>query len=205
MSREPQNHNLKSLLSDLSGLDGTSDFDLNKDLYSKGRVLRDASVLVPLQFVAGEWTVILTKRSSQLKHHPGQIAFPGGKVDETDANSLDAALRESHEEIGLPPQSVEIITALPTHETVTSFLVTPHVGIVEDGFKPIPEQGEVAEVFNVPLFHFQDREKFQIHHRKWQGIDRRYYAVPYGPYYIWGATARMMLMLCQICEAQNAD
>ena len=192
--------NLKDIFAATSGYSPSSDFDLNKDLYPSGRELRDASVLIPLQIINGIWHVILTKRSSTLKHHPGQIAFPGGKVDAQDASSLDAALRESHEEIGLPPSNVEIIGQLPTHETVTSFLVTPYIGLINSGFVSSPEIGEVSEVFTVPLKHFQDSKNFQIQHRTWNGVDRRYYSIPYGPYYIWGATARMMLLFNEMFE-----
>ena len=197
--------NLKEVFAASAGYSPTSDFDLNKDLQPVGRKLRDASVLIPLQIIDGCWNVILTKRSSALKHHPGQIAFPGGKVDAQDASSVDAALRESYEEIGLPPAYVEIIGHLPTHETVTSFLVTPHIGIVKQDFVSNPEIGEVSEVFTVPLKHFQSNQNFKIQYRTWNGINRRYYSIPYGPYYIWGATARMMLLFNEMFEGFDAN
>jgi 8-oxo-dGTP pyrophosphatase MutT (NUDIX family) len=139
--------------------------------------------------------VILTKRSSRLKHHPGQIAFPGGKVDDTDAGPVEAALREAREEIGLPAGSVDILGTWSAHETVTGFLMTPVFGIVRDDFRPIPEAGEVDEVFSVPLGHVADPARFRIEGRLWRGQFRRYYVVPYGPYYIWGATARILRAL----------
>ena len=139
---------LRDALAKTSG--ESSDFDLNKDVVlPAGRKLRPAGVLVPVITKADALHVILTKRSSALKHHPGQIAFPGGKVDEGDANTQAAALREAHEEIGLAPDNVEVLGDLPCHETVTGFTVTPVLGRVRADFDPTPEPGEVAEVFEV--------------------------------------------------------
>ncbi len=174
----------------------TSDYDLNPGtVLPAGRVLRPAAVLVPLTVGPHGYEVILTKRSSRLKHHPGQIAFPGGKVDDTDAGPVEAALREAREEIGLPAGSVDILGTWSAHETVTGFLMTPVFGIVRDDFRPIPEAGEVDEVFSVPLGHVADPARFRIEGRLWRGQFRRYYVVPYGPYYIWGATARILRAL----------
>ncbi|MDI3337779.1 CoA pyrophosphatase [Defluviimonas aestuarii] len=174
----------------------TSDYDLNPDtVLPEGRVLKPAAVLVPLTTGPNGPQVILTKRSSRLKHHPGQIAFPGGKIDETDAGPVDAALREAEEEIGLPRQNVDILGTWSAHETVTGFMVTPAFGLIRDGFSPAPEAGEVDEVFSVPLSHVTDLVRFRIEGRIWRGVRRRYYVVPYGPYYIWGATARILRAL----------
>lgn len=172
---------------------GSSDFDLNPDLAVPGaRKLRPAGVLVAISLVGAEPRLILTKRSSALKHHPGQIAFPGGKVDESDADVTAAALREAWEEIGLPKELPEVIGHLPQHETVTSFQVTPVVALLHENFEIRPEVGEVAEVFSVPLSHVMDPENYIISSRSWRGTRRHYYTVPFGPYYIWGATARML-------------
>ena len=164
----------------------------------EGRKLRPAAVLVPIVADRSGLSVILTKRSSSLKHHPGQIAFPGGKVDSTDADAPAAALREAQEEIALDPANVEIIARLPAHETVTGFDVTPVVGLVRDSFDPIPEPGEVEEVFQVPLSHVTDPMQFLVQSRRWRGQRRHYYTVPFGPYYIWGATARILRGLAEV-------
>ena len=171
----------------------SSDYDLNPEInLPGGRKLREAAVLVPLIEQKGEWRVILTMRSSALKHHPGQIAFPGGKQDESDENLIQTALREAEEEIGLPRGNVEILGTLAPHETVTGFTVTPIVGLLKAPFGIRPEAGEVAEVFTVPLAFLTKPENFQIQSRRWRGKRRYYYTIPYGSYYIWGATARML-------------
>jgi len=176
----------------------SSDFDLNPDVVlPQNRKLRAAGVLVPLLEVNGELRLILTKRSSALKHHPGQIAFPGGKVEEGDVDVCAAALREADEEIGLPRNNVEVLGTLPTHETVTAFNVTPVLGRLKADFTPKPEQGEVEEVFTVPFAHVSDPSQFSVQSRRWRGQRRYYYTVPYGPYYIWGATARILRGLAE--------
>ncbi|WP_039018469.1 CoA pyrophosphatase [Halocynthiibacter namhaensis] len=181
------------------GQTASSDFDLNPDMaLPAGRKLRAAAVLVAVCHVDGEACVILTKRASGMKHHPGQIAFPGGKVDATDADAVAAALREAHEEIGLPPEQVEILGQLPKHETVTGFLVTPVVGLVHGDYEMKAEPGEVSEIFVVPLAHVTAIDNYQIQSRVWQNLKRYYYTVPIGPYYIWGATARMLRHLAQV-------
>ncbi|MEB8388916.1 CoA pyrophosphatase [Rhodobacteraceae bacterium KMM 6894] len=181
----------------------TSDFDLNPDtVLPPDRRLRPAGVLVPLIEREGQTRVILTMRSSRLKHHPGQIAFPGGKQDEGDVDVTAAALREAHEEIGLSPGNVRVLGHLSKHETVTGFDVTPVVGRVLRPFIPVPEAGEVAEVFEVPLDHLLTLGRYRIEGRRWRGTRRLYYTVPYGPYYIWGATARMLRALADVAAAR---
>ncbi|SMX47024.1 CoA pyrophosphatase [Actibacterium lipolyticum] len=171
----------------------SSDFDLNPQYKPpEGRVLRPAAVLVAIQDGINGLEVVLTKRSSRLKHHPGQIAFPGGKQDDVDGGPIDAALREASEEVGLNPNSVDVMGTLNSHETVTGFIVTPVLARIKAPFVPVPEAGEVEEVFNVPLAHVTDPRQFSVQSRQWRGQTRYYYTVPYGPYYIWGATARIL-------------
>lgn len=173
----------------------SSDFDLNPGVtLPKTRKLRAAAVLLLLTQTQ---EVVLTKRAAQLKHHPGQISFPGGKQDPLDATLWDCAIREAHEEIGLKPELAELIGTLPDHETVTGLQVTPQVAVMTGDQAFAPAIGEVAEVFRVPLTHVLDPGNFRVEGRMWQGAVRHYYTVPYGPYYIWGATARMLRGLAE--------
>uniref|UniRef100_UPI0040472472 CoA pyrophosphatase n=1 Tax=Yoonia sp. TaxID=2212373 RepID=UPI0040472472 len=188
---------IKSLENALSREGSAStDFDLNTDIIlPEDRKLTAAAVLVA--FRAGTGNLVLTKRSARLKHHPGQIAFAGGKQDSQDANPSAAALREANEEIGLDPTQVQVIGALPSHETVTGYAITPVLAVVHGDFIPVPEAGEVSEVFEVPFTHVINPAAFSVQGRHWNGRRRYYYTLPYGPYYIWGATARILRALAE--------
>jgi len=179
--------------------EASSDFDLNPGLGPpEGAALRPAGVLVAVM-LASE-TLLLTKRSSALKHHPGQVAFPGGKVDPGDDGPVGAALREAEEEVGLPRERARVLGTLSPHRTVTGFEATPVLAVVDGAFEPVPEAGEVAEAFFVPFAHVADPARYRIESRIWRGVRRRYYAVPWGPYYTWGATARMLRGLADRLE-----
>jgi 8-oxo-dGTP pyrophosphatase MutT (NUDIX family) len=179
---------------------GSSDFDLNPGVRPAGRPrLRPASVLVPLVQRGAALNLILTRRAALLKHHPGQVAFPGGKQDPDDPTPAAAALREAREEIGL--DDVALLGRLDLHETVTGFSVTPFVGLAAPGFRPVIDRREVDEVFEVPLRFALDLANFRIQARAWQGQIRRYYVIPYGPHYIWGATARILRTLADRMQA----
>lgn len=176
----------------------SSDFDLNPPhVLQTGRARQPAAVLIGLWDRPGGATVILTKRARHLLHHPGQIAFPGGKVDQSDADHQACALREAFEEIGLPPSLVQIMGCLPAHETVTGFQITPVLGHIRADFTPVMQSAEVEEVFTVPLQHVFNLANYRIERRLWRGGWRHFYAVPYGPYYIWGATARILRGLAE--------
>ncbi len=171
----------------------SSDFDLNPTVQlPPGRALRPAAVLIGVVSGPAGPQIFLTKRSSRLKHHPGQIAFPGGRADAGDASPEATAMREAQEEIGLPPGAVDPVGRLPVHETVTGFAITPVLARITDSFDPVPEPGEVDEIFTVPLSHLMDPASYRVECRRWLGEWRRYYTVPFGPYYIWGATARIL-------------
>lgn len=170
-----------------------SDDDLNPHLppASDGPVLKAAAVLVPVVMREPELTVLLTLRTEHLPSHAGQVAFPGGKIDEGET-PVAAALREAHEETGLERSFVDPQGFLDVYQTRTGFRIVPVVALVAPGFTLTPEPKEVADVFEVPLSFLMDRANHQRHTRQWQGFDRQFYAMPYGERYIWGATAGML-------------
>ena len=172
----------------------SSDFDLNHNIVlPSDRKLNRAGVLVGICFSEkNQPSILLTKRAGHLKNHPGQIAFPGGKFELEDGTLVNTALREAEEEIGLNRSIPKKLGILPKHETVTKFLVTPIIFQLPDKLDLKINKNEVDEVFYVPLEHFLTLENYRIQARKWKEELRYYYVVPYGPYYIWGATARIL-------------
>ncbi len=140
-------------------------------------------------------TVLLTRRTAHLNSHAGQISFPGGRTEPEDPSPEDTALREAEEEVGIPPGKVEVIGKLDIYRTVTNYAVTPVVGIVDPGFEMRPDPYEVAEVFETPLGFLMDSTNHHRHTGWFNGIARRWWAMPYGEYYIWGATAGMLMNL----------
>ena len=142
-------------------------------------------------------SVILTERTEHLPSHAGQIAFPGGKVETYDASPLAAALREAREEIALDRAFIEPLGFLPPYRTGTGFIITPAVALVRPGFKLVRDPAEVADVFEVPFAFLMDEANHRIDSRIWGGVERRFYAMPYGDRYIWGATAGILRTLYQ--------
>jgi 8-oxo-dGTP pyrophosphatase MutT (NUDIX family) len=163
-----------------------------------GRSVMPAAVLVPLINRPDGVTVMLTQRTAHLYDHAGQISFPGGRVDEGDADRVQTALREAQEETGLARDMVEILGMLPEYDIPTGFRVTPVVGWIEPPLALDPDPFEVAEVFEVPLAHFLDPANHQRHSDVVNGRQRNYYAMPYQQRNIWGATAGMLFSLYQI-------
>lgn len=159
---------------------------------------KPAAVLVPLVLHGEQPSVLLTRRADHLHHHPGQISFPGGRVEVGDVTPADTALRETREEIGLAANHVELLGMLPDYYTGTGFRITPVVGLVRPPFTLSLDAFEVAEVFEVPLRHFLDPANHHRHSRELEGRLRDFYAMPYGDYYIWGATAGMLMSLYRV-------
>ena len=154
-----------------------------------------AAVLVPLVNRPQGLQLLLTQRSAQLPDHPGQICFPGGRLDPGDADHVAAALRETAEEIGLASTNVQVLGKLPSYETVSGYRVEPIVGWVDPPFDLVPDPVEVADVFEVPLEFVLDPSNHQRHFRMLGSIRRDYWAIPWFSHYIWGATAAMLLIL----------
>ena len=177
-----------------------SDFSLN-GIVPVPETWRAASVLMPLVDREGGVTVLLTQRTDDMPSHAGQIAFPGGRRQAEDVDAVATALRETEEEVGLDRRFVDVLGMVDHYRTGTSYEITPVVGIVTPGFTLKADPREVADVFEVPLDHFLDERNHRIDSRVWQGRERRYYAMPYGKRYIWGATAGMLKNLHFILTA----
>lgn len=157
------------------------------------RRLIPAAVLVPLLDRPEGVSVLLTRRAEHLKHHPGQISFPGGRLETQDEGPAAAALRESQEEIGLPIGHVEIVGYLDNYLTITGYSVTPVVAFVRPGFELALDTSEVAEAFEVPLDYILNHDNLIRRETRFLGFRVPYYEIPYRHYHIWGATAGMIV------------
>ena len=163
--------------------------------------LRRAAVLVPIIDRAAGLQVLFTRRTAHLHDHAGQISFPGGRAEPEDPSIEHTALRETAEEIGLAPERVEMLGSINTYVTVSGYEVTPVVGLVTPPFDLKPDDFEVAEIFEVPLAFLLDPANHQRNSLVYQGWRRHYYAMPYREYYIWGATAGMLMNLYRYLTA----
>jgi 8-oxo-dGTP pyrophosphatase MutT (NUDIX family) len=169
----------------------------DEDMNSRSRLLpekvktKTAAVLIPIVSRSGGLSVLLTQRSATLSKHPGQIAFPGGRIDERET-ALEAALREAQEEVGLDRKFVETLGFLDGYLTITAYLVKPVVALVHEGHTITRQAEEVADVFEVPLDFLMDAANLRVDSREFKGVKRRYYGFQFGERYIWGATAGML-------------
>ena len=178
--------------------DRRSDYDLNpgvKRTINRDRPLRAAAVLCPIVERPGGLNVILTQRPDTMREHAGQVAFPGGKIDDGDADARAAALREANEEIGLLHGQAEVLGEIDPYETGTGFCVAPIVAMIEPSFEPVPDPREVAAVFETPLDYLMDPANLKTRTGHWGGRERQYYAYDWEERYIWGATAGMLKSL----------
>jgi 8-oxo-dGTP pyrophosphatase MutT (NUDIX family) len=173
------------------------DHDLNPAVTPPNTALRPAAVLVPLIDHAGGMSVLLTQRTAHLSAHAGQISFPGGRIEEADADAVAAALRETEEEIGLPRDRVSVIGRLDNYVTGTGFEIAPIVGIVDPPFPIAIDPFEVAEAFEVPLAFILDRRNHQRVEREVAAHSRSYFILPYEGRNIWGATAGILVNLAE--------
>ena len=163
--------------------------------------LMPASILFPIVLRDDGPAVLLTQRTEHLKDHPGQISFPGGRVEPEDVSPAHTALREAQEEIGLSAEHVEIVGYLPEYRTGTGFRIMPVVAVVTPPFELRPDPVEVAEIFEVPLGFLMDAANHKRHSMLYRGKMRSYFAVPYQGHYIWGATAGMIVTLSRLLAA----
>lgn len=172
-----------------------SDRDLNPDWHDLPAGQTPAAVLAPIVRRPGGWTVLLTQRTNDTPAHAGQIAFPGGRTHDNDADALETALRETEEEIGLRRRFIEPIGSWDRYATGSGFDVTPIAAFVDPGFELQLDPREVAEVFETPLSFLLDPANHERREALWQGRMRAYYAMPYGERLIWGVTAGMIRAL----------
>ena len=173
------------------------DYHLNEDMKDHviSNVTKDAAVLIGLIERAGQVNIILTKRTEKLNNHSGQIAFPGGKIDEDDASPEAAALREAWEEIGLDINEVEIMGRLPDYYSGSGYRIAPIIGFVREGADFEINPDEVDYMFEVPLAFLMKKENHLIASKVFGGGKRFYYEMPYEEHYIWGVTAGMIRVL----------
>lgn len=172
--------------------------DLHAITLKEGARVTEAAVLVPLVNRGGHVQLLLTQRTAHLDDHAGQISFPGGRVEAGDASREETALRETEEEIGLPRAAVAVLGRLPNYEIPSGFRIAPVVGWIEPPFTLKPDPFEVAEIFEAPLAHFLDADRYQRREFRFRGRHRHYLAIPFEGRYIWGATAGMLYNLCRM-------
>jgi len=164
------------------------------EIIAREQPVRPAAVLIPV-VDHPQPTVLLTQRAAHLNDHAGQISFPGGKIDATDASPLDTALREAEEEVGLSREFVDPIGYLDLYGTSFGFRILPTVARVKPGFRLQINHAEVDDAFEVPLAFLMDPVNHQVHSKEFRGIERSYYAMPFAERYIWGATAGILRVL----------
>ena len=152
---------------------------------------RRACVLIPLIHDGEQWVLLFSKRSETLTAHSGQIAFPGGGVERGEALQ-DAAIREAHEEVGIPPAAVELIGRLDDVVTNSGFLVAPFIGVIHEPIEYVMQETEVVEIFEVPVDALLDPGKPEVRYVSFRNRKYPAYFYPYGPYEIWGLTGRML-------------
>lgn len=165
---------------------------VNHHSHAQDDLLRPAAVLLPLIPRADEDHILFTLRSQKLRNHRGQISFPGGKKDEGDVSLEYTALRETHEEIGVPAQQIKVLGALPSFATHTGFYVYPFVGRLPWPVPLVPEMAEIDEVFQVPVSHLRNPDIYHLEWRKVNGQDYAVHFYQYKHYTIWGITAHIL-------------
>ncbi|MCE2516769.1 MAG: CoA pyrophosphatase [Alphaproteobacteria bacterium] len=158
---------------------------------------RPSAVLVALMDDGDRVQVILTERSAQLRHHAGQISFPGGRIDDGES-AIDAALREAHEEIGLKPEDVEVLGHLPGVVTTANFHIAPVVGVVRRQVELTPAPDEVARILIEDIQPLLDRSQFEREPKQYNGVDYQTWVIRHPREYIWGATAKLLVQCASL-------
>lgn len=164
-----------------------------------------AAVLLPLVFdtSSNEWQVLFTVRAKHLKNHPGQISFPGGRYETTDADLSITAIRETEEEIGVKPQHIQLLGQLPQQKTTSQYNITPYVAVIDSNYQITIDNNEVEEVFTAPLAYVTDIKNQQKVTEKINGTEYSFYLIQFNHYKIWGATARILVNLTRRLNTSN--
>ncbi len=162
-----------------------------------------AAVLLPLFVKDDQYHLLFTKRTEHLQHHSGEISFPGGASHADDRTLLETALRETHEEVGIAPEHVEVLGMLDDFYSIHNYLVTPYVGVFPSGYQLRPNSEEIATIIEVPLNHFRNREIFRIEDWRWQGRQHPVYFYTFGEFEIWGLTAAILKQFLDLIWARG--
>ena len=180
----------------------TNLFDFDASGYSD---IREAAVFIPLVERPGGVHVMFTRRAAHLYHHAGQICVPGGRIEPADSDYVQAALRETWEEVGVEPRFVELIGTHPSFLTSTRYTMKPVIGVLRPGYKLMPDRSEVDEIFEVPLNSLLNPMLHRLHEiRPTEGLPRYFFSVSWGDYFIWGATAALIRNLYHYLAAAEA-
>jgi len=174
----------------------------DKDYHASELPLKAAAVLIPLVDRKEGMTVLLTKRAQHLKTHSGQVSFPGGRCEPRDADAMATALRETEEEVGIDREHIEILGAMEDYETVTGYVITPVVAILQPEFDLKIDAGEVEEAFELPLSYILDEKNHELQSRVWNDQRRYYYVLKNDKHNVWGATAAMLVRFARLVNGQ---
>ncbi len=175
----------------------------DEDYHASELPLKPAAVLIPLVDHKDGMTVLLTKRAQHLKTHSGQVSFPGGRCEPYDADAMATALRETEEEVGIEPSHVQILWAMEDYETITGFVITPVVAILQPTFNLKVDEGEVDEAFELPLDYILDESNHELQSRVWNDRKRYYYVLVNEKHNVWGATAAMLVRFAKLINGTS--
>ncbi|PCI50123.1 MAG: CoA pyrophosphatase [Alphaproteobacteria bacterium] len=170
----------------------------DEDYHGSELPLKPAAVLIPLIDHKDGMTVLLTKRAQHLKTHSGQVSFPGGRCEAQDADAMATALRETEEEVGIERSHMEVLGAMEDYETITGYVITPVVAILQPSFKLKVDAGEVEEAFELPLDYILDESNHELQSWVWNDQERYYYVLMNEKHNVWGATAAMLVRFARL-------
>jgi len=173
------------------------------DYHTSSLPLKPAAVLIPLVDHKDGMTVLFTKRAPHLKIHSGQVSFPGGRCEVEDIHAMETALRETEEEVGIRRSHIDVLGAMEDYETVTGYVITPIVAVIEPAYSLQVDPGEVAEVFELPLDYILDEKNHELQSRMWNAERRHYYVIMNEKHDVWGATAAMLVRFAKLINGQH--